>query len=98
MRAWIGSGKGDWRRPLPRPSTRTCRRDHPSAGFALTASFHWHYSVRIDRLRCGLDPSRSDHRAGGFKIFDMLKVDKEGVAADRAVVQRMGSAGATAVI
>ena len=23
MRAWIVSGKEDWRRPLPRPSTRT---------------------------------------------------------------------------
>jgi hypothetical protein len=23
MRAWITSGKEDWRRPLPRPSTRT---------------------------------------------------------------------------
>jgi hypothetical protein len=23
MRAWIASGKEDWRRPLPRPSTRT---------------------------------------------------------------------------
>jgi hypothetical protein len=23
MRAWIGSGKEDWRRPLPRPGART---------------------------------------------------------------------------
>jgi hypothetical protein len=53
MRVWIGSGKEDWRRPLPRPNIRTL----PDAITYFGVCFYGVFSlalqrVRVDRLRC----------------------------------------------
>jgi len=48
MRVWIGAGKEDWRRPLPRPDIRALPDAITSAGFCFNGVFSLRYSV------CGL--------------------------------------------
>src|SRR5262245_29485233 len=54
MRVWIGSGKEDWRRPLPRPNIITLPNAITSAGFCFNGVFSLAVRrVRVDRLRFG---------------------------------------------